>query len=119
MALTQRINYSQAASVTTPNVLSGQGVEYIGKASLLDLFGAAFLAAANDTISLAYTVGGDSKVMVPAGSGLNVNAAGPQTLNDGLLNDYPVPAGAHLVLAVTNDATAGTHTGRFMLAVKP
>ncbi len=117
--LLQRINYSQAASLTTANILSGQGVEYIGKASLIDLYGSAFLAAANDTMSLAYTVGGDSKVMVPAGSGLNVNAAGPQVLNDALFSDYPVPAGAHLVLALTSDATAGTHTGRFMMGVKP
>lgn len=119
MALVQRINYSQAASTTTANVLSGQGVEYIGKASVIDLFGAAFLAASNDQLSMSYTIGGDSRVMIPSGSGLNVNAAGPQILNDQLLSDYPVPAGAHLVLALTSDATVGTHTGRLMVAVKP
>jgi hypothetical protein len=119
MALTQRVNYSQAASAVTANVLAGTGVEYIGRASLLDLYGAAFLAAANDTIAMSYTVGGDSRVMLPAGSGLNVNAAGPQTAFDGLLDDYPLPMGSRLVLSLTSDATAGTHTGRFMLLVKP
>jgi hypothetical protein len=119
LALTQRINYSQAASTTTANVLSGQGVEYIGKASLIDVFGAAFLAAANDQVALTYTQGGDSRVMIPSGSGLNVNAAGPQVAFDQLLSEYPVPLGAHLVLALTSDATSGTHTGRVMLVVKP
>lgn len=117
--LIQRIDYSQAASTTTANVLSGKGIEYIGKASLLDMYGAAFLAAASDQITLTYTVGGDSKVMIPSGTGLNVNAAGPQTLNDALMSDYPVPQGAHLVLALVSDATVGTHTGRFMFVVKP
>lgn len=117
--LIQRIDYSQAASSTTVNVLLGKGIEFIGKASLLDMYGAAFLAAAADQISLNYTVGGDSKVMIPSGTSLNVNAAGPQTLNDALMSDYPVPAGAHLVLSVVSDATAGTHTGRFMFVVKP
>ena len=117
--LTQRINYSLAASAINNNVLASQGVEYIGKASLIDVFGAAFLAAANDQTAMTYTQGGDSRVMIPAGSGLNVNVAGPQVAFDGLLSEYPVPAGAHLVLSVTADATAGTHTGRFMLLVKP
>lgn len=119
MPLTQRVNYSQAASATTANVLAGQGIEYIGKASAIDLYGAAFLAGANDQMSLTYTVGGDSRVIVPAGTGLNVNAAGPQNVNDNMFTDYPVPAGSHLVLALTSDATAGTHTGRFMFIVKP
>jgi hypothetical protein len=119
MALTQRINYSLAASAVNNNILTSQGVEYLGKASLIDVFGAAFLAAANDSVFMTYTQGGDGRVMIPSGSGLNVNAAGPQVAFDQLLNDYPVPAGAHLVLAVTADATAGTHTGRVMIMVKP
>jgi anaerobic C4-dicarboxylate transporter len=119
MALVQRVNYSQAASIVTPNILMGTAIEYLGKASLIDLYAAAFLAAANDTIGLTYTQGGDSRVMVPAGSGINVNAAGPQIAFDALLSDYPVPQGAHLVLSVTSDATAGTHTGRFMIGLKP
>jgi hypothetical protein len=117
--LTQRISYSQAASVVTANVLAGTGVEYMGRASLLDLYGAAFLAGANDTVGMSYTVGGDSRVMLPAGSGLNVNAAGPQVAFDGLLDEYPLPLGARLVMQLTSDATAGTHAGRFMLVVKP
>jgi hypothetical protein len=117
--LVQRVDYSQNASVTTNNVLSGKGIEYIGKASLLDMYGAAFLSGCSDQISLTYTVGGDSRVMIPSGTGLNVNAAGPQTLNDALMSDFPTPQGAHLVLALTSDATAGTHTGRFMFVVKP
>jgi hypothetical protein len=114
-----RVGYSQAASVVTPNVLSGTPAEYIGKASIVELFGAAFLAAANDTIAMSYTVGGDSRVMVPAGSGLNVNAGGPQTLNDKLLDAYPIPAGARIILSLTSDATVGTHNGRFMVGVGP
>jgi hypothetical protein len=117
--LVQRISYSQAASITTANALSGQGVEYIGKASLIDLYASSFLAAAQDSIALSYTIGGDSRVMIPAGSSINLNAAGPQVQNDGLLEEYPVPAGAHLVLSITSDATAGTHTGKLMVRVKP
>lgn len=117
--LVQRFSYSQAASTTTPNVLSGQGIQIIGKASLVDLYGASFLAAAVDTIAMQYTVGGDSKVMVPPGSPINLNAAGPQNQNDEIFQDFPVPAGANLTLSVTSDATAGTHTGKFMMRVKP
>lgn len=119
MPLTQRINYSQAASITTPNVLSGQGVEYIGRASLLDLYGAAFLATANDQISLTSTLGGDAKTLIPSGSGINVNAAGPSMQSDGILNDAAIAAGAHLVLGLVSDATAGTHVGRFMIVLQP
>ena len=119
MALTQRVSYSQAASTVTANLLSGTPIEYLGKASLIDLYGAAFLAASSDSIALTYTMGGDSRVMIPAGSSININAAGPQVAFDGLLDDYPLPAGARLVLSLTSDATAGTHTGRFMALVKP
>lgn len=117
--LMQRVSYSQAASTVTANVLAGQGIEYIGKASIIELFGCSKLAAATDTIAMSYTVGGDSRVMIPAGSALNLNAAGPQSLNDKLLDAYPLPAGSHLVLAVTSDATAGTHIGVFMIGVGP
>ena len=116
--ITQRVAYSQAASTTTPNILSGVGIEYIGKASNIDIYAAAFLAGALDTIALSQTVGGNSQIVVPAGSGINVNAAGPQVAFDGL-GTYPIPAGAHLVLALTSDATAGTHTGNFMFVVTP
>lgn len=117
--LAQKFAYSQAASITTPNVLAGAGIQIIGRASLVDLYGASFLAAATDTIAMNYTVGGDSKVMVPAGSPLNLNAAGPQNQNDEIFTDFAVPAGANLTLSVTSDATAGTHTGKFLLKVKP
>ena len=117
--LVQRVDYSQAASTTTANVLTGKGIEFIGKASLISMWGAAFLAAASDQIGLQYTVGGMSAVMIPSGTGLNVNAAGPQVQNDGILIKYPVPAGAHLVLSLVSDATSGTHTGRFMFEVAP
>jgi hypothetical protein len=117
--LMQRISYSQAASTVTPNILAGTTVEFIGKASVLELFGAAFLAAATDSTALSYTVGGDSRVMIPAGTALNINAAGPQTLNDKLLDAFPVPLGSHLIMPLTSDATVGTHTGRLMVGVGP
>ena len=44
--ITQRVAYSQAASTTTPNIFSGVGIEYIGKASNIDIYAAAFLAGA-------------------------------------------------------------------------
>lgn len=117
--LTQRTNYSAAASATLANVLTATAIEWIGKASIIDVYGAAFLAAANDSVSMTYTVGGDSRVMIPAGSSLNVNPSGPQTSFDGLLEDYPLPMGSHLILSLVADATAGTHTGRLMFLVKP
>ena len=119
MAITQRVSYSQAASIVTPNILTGTGLEYFGRASLMDLYGAAFLTAASDTIALSYTVGGDSRVIIPAGSAVNVNPSGPQVAFDGLLTDYPLPLGARMILALTSDATAGTHAGRFMAVVRP
>jgi hypothetical protein len=100
-------------------VLAGKQIEFIGRASLIDLYAAAFLAGASDQIGLTFTVGGESGVVIPAGSALNVNAAGPQTLNDALLSDYPLPMGARLVLSLVSDATVGTHTGRLMFVVKP
>ena len=115
----QRTNYSQAASIVTANILTGTAIEWLGKASIIDVYGAAFLAAANDSIAMTYTVGGDSRVMIPSGSSLNVNPAGPQLAFDQLLPDYPLPLGSHLVMSLTSDATAGTHTGRLMFVVKP
>lgn len=116
-ALSQTIRYSQAASTTTANLLNGTNMQYVGRASKLTLWAAAFLTAANDSFSLSYSLGADFVTLVPAGSSINVNAAGPQQLND-LVGSWGVPAGANLVLALVSDATAGTHTGAFRFQVE-
>lgn len=117
MALYQRISYVIPAGGLLANALSGQGVEFIGRASLISVGGVADVAG--DTIALNYTVGGDSKILIPAGSALNGAAAagqGPKRDEDELIADYPVPAGAHLVLPVTGTAA---HTGRLGFGINP
>lgn len=110
--LAQTIKYSQALSTTTANLLNGTNLQYMGQATKLTIWAAAFLAGASDSFSLSWTRGSTFQTLVPAGSQINVNAAGPQQLND-LVGSFPIPAGANLILALVSDATAGTHTGAF------
>ena len=112
------VPYSSAASTTTPNLLSGTSLAFLGKASQLTIWAACFLTAAHDSFSLQYAVGGQVGVLVPAGSTVNNNPSGPQQLND-LVGAFGVPANAALTLALVTDATAGTHTGAFKFLVEP
>jgi len=115
--IAQRIKYSQAASVTTANVLNATNLQYIGLASKVTLWAAAYLTAASDQISLTWSRGAEFGTLIPAGTQLNVNAAGPSQLND-LVGEFVVPAGVNLVLALVSDATAGTHTGTLAFLVE-
>ena len=117
MKINQGLKYSQAASTTTANLLNGTNLQYIGKASVLKIWAAAYLASASDQFSLAYSRGAEFVTLVPAGSTINVNAAGPQELNDSV-GEFAIPAGANLVLALTSDATVGTHTGAFRFQIE-
>jgi len=113
----QRVKYSQAASTTVANILSGLNLQYLGRPSKITLWAAAYLAAASDQFSLSYALGADFITLVPAGSPLNVNSAGPQQLND-LIGTYAIPGGANMTLALTSDATVGTHTGVFAFQIE-
>jgi anaerobic C4-dicarboxylate transporter len=110
MRLSQRIRYSQALSTNTANLLNGTNLQYVGIATKLTMWAAAFLALAFDAISLSYARGAEFVTLVPSGTPINVDAAGPQQLND-LIGEFAIPAAANLVLALVTDATAGTHTG--------
>lgn len=112
MRLSQTVRYSQAASTTTPNLLNGTNLQYVGLATKLTIWAAAYLAAAFDAFSLAYSRGAEFVTLVPAGSAINVDAAGPAQLND-LVGEFAIAAASNLILALVSDATAGTHTGAF------
>src|SRR4029077_19513955 len=115
--LSQRVSYSQAASTPNPNLLNATNLQYIGLASKLTIWAAAFLAAALDAFSLTWSRGAEFGTLVPPGSVINVDPAGPSQLND-LIGEFTVPAGANLVLALNPDATTGTHTGVFAFLVE-
>jgi len=112
----QSLRYSVAASGTIANFLNATNLQYIGLASKLTIWAAAFLAAASDQFSLTWSRGAEFGTLVPAGSPINVDAAGPSQLND-LVGEFLVPAGVNMVLSLIADATVGTHTGvfRFLL----
>ena len=112
MRASQTVRYSQAASTSTPNLLNGTNLQYVGLATKITIWAAAYLAGSNDAFSLLIARGPELIQLVPAGSSINVNAAGPQQLND-LVGEFGIPAGANLVLTLVSDATAGTHTGAF------
>ena len=117
MKLAQTIKYSQAASATTANLLNGTNLQYLGKASVMQIWAAAYLSGASDSFSLSYSIGAEFVTLVPPGSLVNVNAAGPQQLND-LVGEFAIPSGANLVLALVSDATSGTHTGAFRFIIQ-
>lgn len=102
------INYSQAASTTSGN-LAPQALAFLGRATKASLWGAAFLATATDTMTLTYSLGAEI-ITVVSGKRLNVNASGPQQLND-LIGEFAFPAGASINLTITSDAIVGQHTG--------
>ncbi len=113
----QRVAISQAASTTTANLLNGTNLQYFGLATVMTIWAALYLAAAHDTFALSWSRGAEFGTVVPAGSIINNNPNGPQQLND-LIGEFALPAGANLVLAVTSDATVGTHTGAFAFGLK-
>lgn len=115
--ISQRVKYSSAASTTTANLINGTNLQYIGLPSKITLWAAAFLAAASDQFSLTWSRGAEFGTLVPSGSPLNVDAAGPSQLND-LIGEFTVPQGANLVLALVTDATSSTHTGVFAFLIE-
>lgn len=115
--ISQRLKYSSAASTTSANLLNATNLQYIGLASRITIWAAAFLAAAADQFSLVWSRGAEFGTLVPAGSQINVDAAGPSQLND-LIGEFMVPAGANLVLALITDATSSTHTGVFAFLIE-
>jgi len=115
--IAQRIKYSSAASTTTANLLNATNLQYVGLASMITIWAAAFLTAAGDQFSLSWSRGAEFGTLVPAGTQINVDAAGPSQLND-LIGEFTVPAGANLVLALVTDATSSTHTGVFAFLIQ-
>jgi hypothetical protein len=113
----QGVKYSLAASATIANLLNATNLQYIGLASKVTLWAAAFLAAASDQFSLTWSRGAEFGTLVPAGSQINVDAAGPSQLSD-LVGEFVVPAGVNMVLALIADATTGTHTGVFRFLIE-
>jgi hypothetical protein len=114
--LHQRIPYTSPAAAVIANVLSGTAIEFITRASNLKVFATA--DAAGDTFGLSMTMGGDSRVLIPAGSSINLASAagaGPK-LDEDFYGEWPIPAGAHLVLSYAGTAA---HTGRFAFEVNP
>lgn len=116
MAILRRLTYTIPAGGVLNNALQGLSVEFVGKASVVRLFGVADVAG--DTMSLTRTTGGDSQVLVDAGSPLNGAAAAGQgpKLDEDFIGEWPVPAGSHLVLGVVGTAA---HVGRFAVELTP
>jgi hypothetical protein len=113
----QRLSYLIPAGGLLANLLSGAGIEYIGRASMLDLYVTA--DAAGDSLSLTRTLGGDQVTLIPSGTAINVAAvagAGPKANEDNYLAGYPIPMGAHLIMSVTGTAA---HTGRAAINLNP
>jgi hypothetical protein len=115
--IAQRIKYSQSASTTTANLLNATNLQYIGLASKITIWAAAFLTAAGDQFSLTWSRGAEFGTLVPAGTQVNVDAAGPSQLND-LIGEFTVPAGVNMTLALVSDGTSSTHTGVFAFLVE-
>jgi hypothetical protein len=114
--LHQRIAYTSPAAAVIANVVAGTAIEFITRASNLKIFATADVAG--DTFGATITMGGDSRVLVPAGSSINLasaTGAGPK-LDEDFYGEWPIPAGAHLVVSY---AGAATHTGRFAFEVNP
>ncbi len=114
--IVQRVAYVIPAGGVLANALTGLGVEFIGKASNVELHAVADVAG--DTMAFNRTTGGDSSILVPAGSPLNGAAAAGQgpKLDEDLVGSWPIPAGSHLLVQVIGVAA---HTGRFALLVNP
>lgn len=112
----QRIAYTAGASGAIANVVAGSPVEYITRASNLKIFATADVAG--DTFGLNIVMGGDARVLVPSGTTINLasaTGAGPK-LDEDFYGEWSVPAGAHVILALT---AASTHTGRFAFEINP
>lgn len=103
--ITDGVSASVAAGATT-NLALGRPIEFVGVASRLQLFIVA--DAALQTVQLLLNVGGTQLAPVAAGSPVNVASvagAGPK-LDEDLIADVAVPAGARLQLNLTNGAAA-------------
>jgi len=117
MPLHQRIPYTIPAGGLLANLLTGVGIEYLGRASVVDLWITA--DAAGDTFGLTRTLGGDQVTLIPVGTSINVASAagaGPKTDEDIYLTGAAIPMGAHLIMPISGTAA---HTGRSAFNVVP
>jgi hypothetical protein len=96
---------SIGAGATVPNVLTGTALEYFTGANVLTIYGNGDITGMS--FSLTFNMGGKSEVPLPPGNSLGVaSTAGKIKTNEDFLIQTPVPAGARLVLSVTNPGAA-------------
>jgi hypothetical protein len=94
-----------ATGTTNPNILSGQPIQYWGKAGVLTVYGngdAAGLLASMNTND-----GQDNKQVIPNGASLGAaSTAGKVKTNEDFLGQFAIPAGVQLSMSVTNPTLA-------------
>jgi hypothetical protein len=108
-----------AVSITTgttnPNILSGQPIQYWGRAGVLTIYGNG--DAAGLLWNLNTNDGQTNNSIVPQGSGLGVaSTAGKVKTNEDFIGQFAIPAGVQLMLPVTNP-TAGDIKANFLFAI--
>jgi hypothetical protein len=97
------------AASTVLNALAGNALEYFSRPSVLTIYGNADIAGMN--MALTFNEGGDSQVPIPPGSSIGLaSTPGKIKVNEDFLIQVPVPAGARLVLGVTNPGAASNFT---------
>jgi predicted cupin superfamily sugar epimerase len=106
---------SVAANTTLANVLSGQPIQYMGKAGVLTIY--ANGSAAGLQWSLAINDGQSNQQVVPNGSTLSpASTAGKIKTNEDFVGQFAIPAGVQLQLSVTN-TTGGALTANFLFVI--
>lgn len=99
------LEQSTAANTTNNNLLSGQPIQYFGRAGILTVYGNA--DAVGMQFSLAINDGQSTTLLIPAGAGLSVAATtGKVKTNEDFLGQFPIPANVQLILSLTNTTGA-------------
>lgn len=114
MSLSLTIRAAIGAGATNPNILSGTDIEFLGAPAVLTILGNGDIAGMS--ASLRYTVNGTPVNPIPTST---INAASTvgnvKADEDLLIADLALPAGARLVMPLTNPGAASLFTMRFLL----
>jgi hypothetical protein len=106
---------SVGIGATIANLLAGQPIQYWGRAGVLTVYGNADAVGLN--FSLAINDGQETRMVIPAGSGLGTaSTVGKVKTNEDFLGQFAIPAGVQLILSVTNP-TAGAVKVSFLFVI--
>lgn len=109
MGMARHIRAAIGAGATVANALAGDPIEYQPEPGVVSIYGNGDIAGMSIALSANY--GKRGVTLIPPGSSLGVGSTvGNVKSNEDFIGQFPVDAGARLVLSVTNPGAASNYS---------